>query len=225
MALVDYSASFPTLTVPPAAVTLDGFRAWADSENYPERGHIAFINGRLIIDISPERIELHAKLKAEIQHVIYTLSENGDLGDFYPDGTMLTNAEAGISNEPDGMFASWETLESGKLAPPSDRPQDGKHIELVGTPDWVCEIISDSSVEKDTELLLDAYHQAGVKEYWLIDARGEEIDFQLLVWSPDRYQAAENHEGWQASSVFDCKFQITRTRDRLDRWKYRLGCG
>jgi len=222
MAIADYSASFPALTVPPAAVTLDGFRAWARSDSFPERGRIAFIGGRLIIDMSPERYETHLKIKTQITYVITGIVEQDDLGDSYTDGGFITNSAAGISNEPDAMFVSWETLEKGKLTPPTDIPQDGKHIELVGAPDWVCEIVSDSSVEKDTTLLLEAYHKAGVKEYWLIDARSEEIDFRLLVWTSEGYQQAEVQEGWQQSPVFARQFQLTRSRNRLNRWRYEL---
>lgn len=223
MATVDYYSTFPTLIVPPTAVTLDGFRAWARSDSYPDQGRITFVNGRLIIDMSPERYETHLKIKTQLAYVIAGIVEQSDMGDFFTDGGFITNSDAGVSNEPDAMFASWESLESGKLAPPADLPQDGLHIELVGAPDWVCEIVSDSSVEKDTELLWQAYHKAGVAEYWLIDARGDEIDFRLFVWQPGEYVASENQDGWRYSPVFAREFQLTRHRDRLGRWRYELG--
>jgi len=222
MATVDYHATFPNFVVPPAAVTLDGFRAWARSDSYPEYGHITFVNGRLIIDMSPERYESHLKLKGTIHRVLDTLVTEEDLGEFYPDGGFFTHDLAGVSNEPDAMFASWETLESDKLTPPTDLPQDGKHKELVGTPDWVCEVLSDSSVKKDTKDLRGAYHKAGIPEYWLIDARGEEIDFQILVWQTDGYVVAKDQDGWRPSPVFDCEFQLTRKRNRIGNWQYDL---
>ncbi len=222
MATVDYSSAFPAIVVPPTAVTLDGFRAWAHSDSFPECARITFASGRLFIEMSPERYETHLKIKEVISRVLGSLVHELDLGDYYPDGGFITNQPAGVSNEPDAMFASWESLEAGKLAPPSDGPQDGQHIELVGTPDWVCEIVSDTSVEKDTTVLLEAYHKAGISEYWLIDARSEEISFRLLVWADGGYRAAESREGWQTSPVFDREFQLTRTRDRLDRWRYDL---
>lgn len=225
MATVDTTYSLfplPALVVPPTAVTLDGFRAWVYSREFPENGRITFVAGRLIIEMSPERIDSHNRIKEEVSFIIGSLVRELDLGDFYPDGAWITNRQAGVSNEPDASFATWETLQSGKLVPPRDKPQDGKHIELVGTPDWVCEIVSDSSVEKDTQLLVDAYHQAGIREYWLIDARGSEISFQLLIWSPAGFQAAENRDGWHTSPVFGREFQFNRTRDRLNRWRYHL---
>ena len=222
MATVDLSFPLGMIAVPPAATTLDGFRTWARSDDYPERGRVTFVGGRLFIDMSPERYETHLKIKEAISLAIASLVRERDLGDFYPDGGFVTNEAAQVSNEPDAMVALWATLESGKLAPPQDQPQDGKHIELVGTPDWVCEIVSDSSVQKDTQVLRDAYHRAGVKEYWLIDARGDEIDFQVLVWQPDGYVAGAETDGWSTSPVFGRKFQLTRQHDRLGRWRYEL---
>ena len=115
MATVDLSNPIPVIDVPATATTLDGFRAWSRSENYPMCGQITFVGGRLIIDISPERYESHLKIKETISRVVGTLVADRDLGDFYPDGGFVTNEDANISNEPDGMFATWETLESGKL--------------------------------------------------------------------------------------------------------------
>jgi len=222
MATVDYTATFPNFIVPPAAVTLDGFRAWVRSDSYPEYGHITFVNGRLIIDMSPERYESHLKLKGAIYLVLGAIVAAEDLGEFYPDGGFFTHDSAGVSNEPDAMFASWKTLESGTLKPPTDLPQDGKHKELVGTPDWVCEVVSDSSVGKDAQVLRQAYHAAGIPEYWLVDARGEAIDFQLLVWQADGYLAAADENGWLQSPVFERQFQLTRERNRVGNWRYDL---
>jgi len=219
----DLSPTTPGLIeIPSTAGTLDGFRAWARSESYPEHGRITFVNGKLIIDMSPERYESHLRIKDELNYIIGGLIRVHDLGHYYPDGGFFTHSAAKVSNEPDAMFASWATLESGKLAPPEDQPQDGKHIELVGTPDWVCEVVSDTSVKKDTRDLRTAYHKAIVPEYWLIDARGDEIVFQILVWRTQGYVAAENRNGWLRSVVFDREFQLTRDRDRVSSWKYEL---
>ncbi len=209
---------------PPGANTLEGFSDWVYSEEFPQQGNIAFIDGRIFIDMSPERFETHVKLKTKIISVIDAIVEEEDLGEFYADGGRIKNLAGKVSNEPDAIFASWETLESGKLSPPEklDQAPDGKHVDLVGTPDWVCEVISDSSVNKDTRLLREAYHKAGVPEYWLIDARGEEIDFQILVWQKSGYIAAEDHDGWRHSPVFDCQFQLTRSRNRVGNWRYDL---
>jgi Uma2 family endonuclease len=223
MATVDSFSSLPAVVVvPPSGMTLDRFRAWAESEEFPGQGRISFVDGRLIIDMSPERIDLHTKVKGEISFVLTGIVKQERLGEFFPDGAWITNREAGLSNEPDAAFASWETLKSGKLAPASGAPQADLYVELVGAPDWVCEVVSDNSENKDTDLLVHAYHKAGVREYWLIDARRDEIDFQLLVWEKSGYRAVEPRDGWLASPVFGREFQLIRFRNEAGRWEYEL---
>ena len=48
---------------------------------------------------------------------------------------------------------------------------------MEGPPDLCVEIISPSSVEKDTDLLFKRYAKAGIQEYWLIDALGASPQF------------------------------------------------
>ena len=223
MATVDFPKCVGLIEVPPSAYTLEGFTQWTYSEDFPERGRITFVNGRILIDMSPERYESHNKLKTALSRVLGTIVDEEDLGEFYTDGARFKNDDGNISNEPDAMFASWETLESSKLAPPPfDLVEEGKHIDLYGTPDWVCEVISNSSVKKDSQRLRQAYHKAGIPEYWLIDARGEDIDFQILVWQEGGYVEAEDQDGWRRSPVFDCQFQLTRSRNRVGNWRYEL---
>ncbi len=207
--------------VPRSGMTLDDFRAWVYSEDYPQRGRITYVNGRLIIDMSPERIDSHNKIKTELVQVIAGFVQREKLGEFYSDRAWIINREAVVSNEPDAAFATWETLKSKKLAPPADRADDDR-FELIGTPDWICEIVSDSSEKKDYRTLLKAYHSAGIREYWLIDARGEEIEFQLHVWALSGYRAAEPRDGWLASPVFNREFQLRRFRNEIGRWNYEL---
>jgi Uma2 family endonuclease len=224
MATVEQISSLmPVIVVPSfSGMTLKGFRAWLYSPEFPERGRVTFIDGRLIIEMSPERIDSHVKVKGAIYRTIISIVMDGKLGEFYSDGARITNDEAGLSNEPDASFASWASLESGRLTPPQDRPQDGKHIEMVGAPDWVCEILSDSSVDKDTQQLMKGYHKAGVREYWLIDARGDKLKFKPLVWSSAKFQPVEERDGWYASTVFGCEFQLDRFRNQVGRWDYEL---
>jgi Uma2 family endonuclease len=208
---------------PSSALTLEGFRAWAVSDECPEFGRFSFLNGELSSDLGPEESTTHNQVKLEIGAVLYSRVKKQRLGVFFPDRTLLTNEQAHLSTEPDSLFASWETLESGRLVkvPLVDDPERSK--ELQGTPDWVLEIISDSSVNKDRERLRGLYFWAGIPEYWIIDARGEEIVFQILRRGATDYEEAEvSRGGWQTSEVFKRKFRLTRERDRLNLWVYTL---
>src|SRR5205807_2279951 len=106
------------------------------------------------------------------------------------------NEAAGVANNPDATFISWAGLEKGRVHLVPRTGAQGQYIELEGTPDWVLEIVSDSSVEKDTRLLRTAYHRAGIREYWLVDARGPELVFQILQWRKAGYAAAAKRGGW-----------------------------
>jgi hypothetical protein len=66
------------------------------------------------------------------------------------------------------------------------RWKPGGFIEVEGAADLVVEILSDSSVGKDTRRLPEAYAKAGVGELWLVDARrcgagDEQPEFRLLT--------------------------------------------
>jgi Uma2 family endonuclease len=209
--------------MPASATTLEGFRAWAHSDAFPSSGRISFIQGEVLIDMSPEELDNHNKVKTEVTSAVHRLVQDSDRGAVYSDGTLLTNAVAGLSTEPDALFVSWETLESGGVVRIPRLEHPGEHIELQGAPDWVLEVVSRSSRVKDARLLRDAYHRAGVPEYWLIDALGEAIDFQILLRERDGYAAAPRKDGWQSSSVFKPhRFRLERDRDRAGGWSYRL---
>src|SRR5262249_46883245 len=119
-------------------------------------------------------------------------------------------------------FLSNEGLRSGRVRLVR-RPDDPTRFrEIEGTPDWVLEVVSDSSVEKDTEQLRDAYHRAGIPEYWLIDARGNNLVFQILHWPNNGPVAAPVKAGWQRSKVFSRDFRLTRAADEFGGWEYPL---
>jgi Uma2 family endonuclease len=106
-----------------------------------------------------------------------------------------------------------ESLETGKvrLNPSTSRKGPGRYSGLEGAANLVVEIVSDSSVSKDTERLPPLYAQAGVPELWLVDARGEEIQFSILTLRRGRYEASEpDADGWTPSLQLDCSFRLTR---------------
>jgi Uma2 family endonuclease len=211
-----------TLTIPTSAMTVAGFRVWATSPEYPERGRIALIGKELFIDMSPERLDSHAKVKNEIGRVLSNLILEGDLGIAYPDGTLVVNEPAELSNEPDFTFVSWGSHEAGRCHPVPSATEHGDFTELEGTPDCVVEVVSPGSVRKDTQRLREVYHRAGIPEYWLIDARGDEVLFEILVHQADGFAAVPRRGKWQRSQVFARLFHFERSQDRLGGAQYRL---
>jgi len=91
---------------------------------------------------------------------------------------MLTNLVADISGNPDGTFVSNKALAAERVR--LVEGADEGFVELEGSPDMVLEVVSRGSVHKDTVVLRDAYWEAGVREYWLVDARREPLTFDIL---------------------------------------------
>jgi Uma2 family endonuclease len=208
--------------VPPEARDLDGFRRWATRPDFPPGVRVLYDRGAICLDMSNEELETHIKAKTEIARVLQNLLRETDQGEFYGDGALVTNPVAEVSNNPDAVFLSWETLDTERARLIAREGAPGQFVEIEGAPDWVLEVVSLSSVNKDTRQLREAYHRAGIPEYWLVDARGEEIDFQILHHRKARYVPAPVKDGWQHSQVFGRSFRLERTRDRRNLWRYTL---
>jgi Uma2 family endonuclease len=210
------------LRIPADAFTLDGFRAWVKSDELPEKLRVTFLRGEIYLEMPMEALQTHNKVKGEVTRVLMNLNVELELGDFYLDGVLVSNEEAEVSNNPDATFVSWKSLDAGKVRLVPHKGEEGDYTEIEGTPDWVMEVVSTSSVKKDTVELREAYHQAGIREYWLIDARGEEVAFQILHWRKKGYAAAPVKDGWQRSRVFGRGFRLERKKGRRGLWQYRL---
>jgi Uma2 family endonuclease len=210
------------LRIPADAHTLAGFRAWVKSDEVPEKLPVTFLRGEVYLDLTPEELQTHNAVRGELYRVLMTLNHDHQGGEFYGAGVLMSNEPAQLAHNPDGIFLSWEALDSGRvwLSPCEGHP--GQYDEIEGTPDWVLEVVSDCSLARDTQQLRRAYHEAGVPEYWLIDARGKDICFQILHRRKKDYATARNCEGWQRSRVFDRSFRLERRRDQLGLWEYTL---
>lgn len=207
------------MLIPRDVHTLAGFRAWVLSDEFPEKLRATFIDGKVYLDMSKEEIRSHALVKIEVSRVLGNLNVKTDFGYVFTDGVLIVNTDANVSNNPDGVAVLWRSLKRGRVQIPV---KNGREMEIVGAPDWVMEIFSASSVTKDAIELRDRYHRAKIGEYWLIDARGEELIFQILSWRKAGYAVVPVVDGWQSSRAFKRSFRLVRRRDRRGSWKYRL---
>jgi hypothetical protein len=208
--------------VPASVFTLAGFRAWAKSDESPPHACLTFVDQEVIVDMSGEELRVHGLVKSAVCTRLYpvAIAEVGGL--FYIDGALITNETANVSNIPDGVFVTYESLEVGRVRTVASEQRPQELQELVGSPDWVLEVVSHTSVHKDTFLLRQAYHRAQIPEYWLIDARGEAIDFQILVHKPNGYEPAPQRGGWQRSPLFRHRFRLLREEGRFGFWQFTL---
>src|SRR5262249_35449427 len=151
------------------------FRRWATSGELPDHGWFSYLDGTLWVDLSMERWNQN-QVKGQIAAVLTLLVQVLASGRYIADRMLITNVAAGLSTEPDGGFVSHESLRRKRA-----RLRKGdESVELVGAPDMVLEVVSPTSVDKDTEILPQLYWRAGVQEYWLVDPRGGQVAFDIL---------------------------------------------
>jgi len=208
----------------PFVGSLDEFRAWVVSERFPRRGRIDYLGGCIEVDMSPADLFCHGVLKTEIVGVLGRIAKQARSGYLFSDRARVSCPEADLSVEPDVVFVSAEALASGRvrLVPKAGGGPD-RFIELEGAPDLIVEIVSDSSVTKDTHRLPAAYARAGVREFWRIDARGPRLSFEIARLGAAGYEAApRDSEGFHVSDVFAVSFRLVRNRDEHGRWTFDL---
>jgi Uma2 family endonuclease len=133
----------------------------------------------------------------------------------------LTNPATNLSCEPDGLLVMWQSVREGRVR--FVESADEGCVEIEGSPDIVLEVVSTSSERKDNTTLRELYWQAGIPEYWLIDARREPLQFVILRHDADGYQmTASTTDGWIPSLVLDREFRLTQEPDPLGHPQYTL---
>jgi Uma2 family endonuclease len=208
------------VTIPASVVDHESFRRWARSDDFPEAGRVCFFNDEVWVDMSKEQIFSHNQVKHEYNMVLGGIAKQLRLGRYFPDGVLLSNEEAGLTCQPDGTFVSRQRLREGKV-----RLRQGAqigYVELEGAADMVLEVVSASSVEKDTEILRELYARAGISEYWLVDARAEPLVFEILRLAPKGYVPVRKQGGWLKSIVFGKSFRLIQHKDELGHPEFSL---
>jgi len=208
------------LHIPATVLDIQSFRQWADTEAFPEKGNIWWLCGEVWADMSKEQVFTHVVLKGEIFRVLANLVKDQQLGLMLADGAFLANVTADIAGKPDAMFLSAAGLSAGRVRFVAGAERG--YVEVEGAPDMVLEVVSDSSVGKDAETLLDAYWRAGIPEYWLVDARGDHLKFDIFRHAPEGYKRTSKRRGWTTSAVFDKSFRLSVTTNKAGRPDYSL---
>jgi Uma2 family endonuclease len=207
--------------IPKGITDLESFRRWARSGDIPENVRVSYLRGDLWVDLSMEQAYTHGRVKLRIASVLDNLADAEDLGQVFPDGMYLSHREAGLSTEPDAMFVSYDALRTGRIRR-IEGTRDGC-VEFEGTPDMVLEVVSDTSARIDTKDMVELYWQAGIREYWLVDARGEPLRFDILRRGAKKYVATRRQAGgWLKSEVFGRNFRLTRDTDPVGDPRFRL---
>jgi Uma2 family endonuclease len=200
------------LEIPSWVTDLEAFRRWTDQDDFPETGNIWWLRGGVWADMSQEQAYTHNHVKGEIYAVLRAIAKASDLGQVFADGFLLTNEGAGISGNPDAFFLSHEAIADGRVV-----LVEGKTAgwtEAQGSPEMVLEVLSDSSEEKDLITLREDYFAAGIREYWLADARISPPSLDILRRNSKGFIVTRRHGGWVKSAVFSKSFRLIEGKDR-----------
>lgn len=212
------------IRIPGNLTDLRAFRSWATSDEFPETGRIDWLGGQVEVDVSPEDLNTHGTPKAAIARDLGTFVEGRDLGVVLVERTRLSVDEADLSVEPDIVVVLFDSIDSGRvLLVPKSGGAEGRFVELQGPADIVCECISDSSEKKDRDRLFTRYHEAGVREYWLVDARRNPPSLAIHRHTPAGYvRARAGASGRSRSAVLGASVRLVRLPPRSGIVRYRL---
>lgn len=212
------------IAIPAGVQDLTVFRAWLRSPEFPEQGRIDWLEGRLEVDLAPEDLETHGGPKSTIAVRLGVLVQEAGRGRVYIDRARLTCPDTGLSVEPDVLVVLFESLESGQVRlVPRKAGEAGRYLEIEGPVDLVVECVSDSSVRKDRVRLRRLYHRAGVREYWIVDARTDAPCLDVLLHEPDGYASAPvTPDGFQRSGLLAAEVRFAERARRAGLVLYGL---
>ena len=199
--------------VPEWVNDLRSFNRWVDSEEFPEEVRIDYLAGEVWIDMSQEQVWEHNQVKEEYFITLGMLAKTERQGRFFPDGLRVQHPEADLAAVPDGVYILNRTFETLRAVLAGGRA--GRPARVEGSPDMVLEVVSDSSVYKDTERLRELYWKAGIPEYWLVDARRAPLTFDILRRTEKGYVSVRKQGGWVKSAVFGKSFRLVQGADDL----------
>ncbi len=209
------------IDIPAWVVDFTSFRRWLDSEEFPEQGKVCFIDSKVWVDLSMEEFFEHGQVRTEIGRVLANIMKETKFGRFAPEGTRYVHPETELSTEPDGMVISNEALRTGRVQLVGGAK--GDHTQVHGSPEIVIEIVSRSSEVKDTEWCMPAYFDAGILEYWLIDAREEDdIGFDIFKRGKKEFAATRKQAGWVKSAVLGKTFRLVHSDDDAGKPEFTL---
>ncbi len=200
------------ISLPAWVVNLASFRRWVESDEVPEKLSVWYLKGEVWIDMTKQQLFTHLALKNAFNMVLGSLVKDADIGVYMPDGMFLANVIGDIGGNPDAAFISNAALDEKRVQ--LIEGKKGGFVEVEGSPDMVLEVVSDSSVRKDAVVLRQAYWEAGIREYWLADARKDPLQFDILRYSAQGYKPARKQEGWLKSTVFAKSFRLMQQKNK-----------
>jgi len=138
--------------------TLDQWRTWPEGERWELIGGIAYA-------MSPAPRVPHQRMSRSLSSALDVFLEGKDCEPFYaPVDVFLTEGDPESSDtvvQPDVLV----------VCDPDKIQDDGIH----GAPDFVVEVLSDSTAYKDMTAKKQLYERSGVREYWIVNPESNSV--------------------------------------------------
>jgi Uma2 family endonuclease len=150
---IHYATEMDHIHVPASAFTIAGFRAWATSDELPERLRVTFCDGEIFLDMSNEDPETHVGAKGEITRVCPDSESQTEKGESLRRRCARLQRPGGCVQQSRCTLLLFKSLRAGRVRLVPRENKKDRYKEILGKPDWMLEVISDSSVRKDTEKL------------------------------------------------------------------------
>ncbi len=121
-----------------------------------------------LLTMAPAPYMIHQKISMELTDLIRMYLKKHPIGDLYyaPVDVELSNKNI---FQPDLLFVS------------KDRLNIITEKRIMGSPDLIIEILSESSYELDTKIKYKIYEDTGVQEYWIVDPNKKSMIFYQLT--------------------------------------------
>lgn len=158
-------------------MALAGIRKCTTEDIYslPDGQRAELIDGELFMMTPPNR--KHQDISMALSHKIkdYILSNNGACAVYAAPFAVFLNEDDHTYVEPDLSVI----CDRSKLT------EEG----CSGAPDWIIEIVSNSSRQMDYMRKLFKYRSAGVREYWIVDPKKDRITvYNFFAGTTEEYQ-------------------------------------
>lgn len=169
---------------PRRPMSYEAYLAWAD-----EDVHAEWVNGEVIVQMPPS--DAHQTLLNFLNRLLAEYVEFEELGVVLIAPFEMRLPAQKTARQPDILVIITDNL--GRLG----------RERLEGPADLVVEIVSPDSVHRDRQEKYREYQDAGVREYWVIDARSgrERADFYRLDAEGQYELYATEDEEWVESQV------------------------
>lgn len=156
---------------------------YQDYLHMPEDRRYELIEGEFFMIPSPN--EYHQRISGELAFILHGFIKKNKLGAVYIAPFDVVFSDENVV-QPDIVFVSKE------------RKNIITKDNIRGTPDLLIEILSPKISYRDREIKRKLYFKYGVKEYWIVDPEGQNIEVLTL-----------SEEGYKTSGIYNINIPLS----------------